>query len=145
MSVLHHSFYIQIFHTHKHCFSVYDFRSDSTSTVTGERERRAGFDKITEGIDIDRPMTSKERGYLRGFLSSDFWKDFKSTIYRTSKKSDRTPDESAAAREAIAEAAGAIQRGSTIRQLEELYDQYMDQNDPEFDIFGVMEEWKELM
>ena len=124
--------------------TVYDFRSDKTSTVTGERERRAGFDKIMEHIDSDEALTGKERGQLRGFLGSDFWKDFKSTIYKTGNKKDRTPDESQSARDAIAEAASAIQKGATVRQLEDLYDQFKTQNDPNYDIFGVIDTWKEL-
>ena len=128
----------------KNLETVYDFRHDATSTVTGEKERRAGFDQIMDTIDETAELDSKERGYLRGFLGSDFWKDFKSTIYRTSKKSKRTPDESADARAAIAEAADAIRKGATIRQLEDLYEQFKNQQDSDVDIFGVMREWRAL-
>lgn len=117
-----------------------EFRGDRTSTVTGERERRAGFDKQMDEISPAGDLTGRQRGYLRGFLGSDFWKDFKSTIYRTTKKSSRTPDESAEARSAIAEAAAAIQRGATIAELENLYENFKTQ--AEGDIFGVMREWK---
>lgn len=123
---------------------VYDFRHDKTSTVTGEKERRAGFDKQIKELEIERPMTKKERGYMRGFLGSDFWKDFKSTIYRTGSKKDRTPDESSDARKAIAEAADAIKRGASISQLEDLYEQFKTQQDPEIDIYEVMESWYEF-
>lgn len=127
----------------KNLETVYDFRNDNTSTVIGERERRAGFDTevyqpIIEGLNI------KERGYMRGFLGSDFWKDFKSTIYKTTKKSRKTADEKASARNVLSEASEILQKGKTVKQLEELYDKFKMQNDPKVDIFGVMREWKRL-
>ncbi len=119
---------------------VNEFLNNPTSTISYESERRAG---LTDMEDIiPDTFTKKEKNAFRRFLGSDAWKEYKSTIYI--RKNQKTPAESAKARQVLRGAAAAIERGASVRDLNDLYEQYAEQTDPDYSIFDVFEEWEEF-
>lgn len=122
---------------------VSDFLNNPQSTLTYERERRAGFEKMEDIFPEDFGGT--ERKSLRDFLSSEAWQEFKSTIY-IHRKGRVTEAESEEARAAIAGAADAISRGASVNDLKRLYEKYREQvsEGEDASIFDVFEEWEEF-
>lgn len=119
---------------------VNEFLNNPTSTITYESDRRAGILDM-EGI-IPDSFTRKDKNTFRRFLASDAWKEYKSTIYI--RKNQKSPAESAKARQVLRGAAAAIERGASIRDLNDLYEQYADRTDQDYSIFDVFEEWEEF-
>ena len=119
---------------------VNEFLNNPTSTVSYESERRAGLTDM-EYI-IPDSFTRKDKNTFRRFLSSDAWKEYKSTIYI--RKNQKSSSESAKARQVLRGAAAAIERGATIRDLNDLYEQYAERTDQDYSIFDVFEEWEEF-
>ena len=119
---------------------VNEFLNNPTSTVSYESERRAGLTDMDDIIPDS--FTKKDKRTFQRFLASDAWKEYKSTIYV--RKNEKSPSESAKARQVLRGAAAAIERGASVRDLNNLYEQYADQTDPDYSIFDVFEEWEEF-
>lgn len=127
---------------------VNEFLNDPTSTVSYESERRAGFENMESIIPDD--FSQKERRSFLRFLRSDAWKEYKATIY--TRKNEKSPSESAKARQVLRGATAAIERGASVRDLNNLYEQYSKRTDPEYakrlspdySIYDVFEEWEEF-
>lgn len=119
---------------------VNEFLNDPTSTITYESERRAGLMDMEDIIPDS--FSRKDKNAFKRFLASDAWKEYKSTIYV--RKNQKTEAESAKARQALRGAAAAIERGASIRDLNDLYEQYSERTDEDYSIFDVFEEWEEF-
>ena len=121
---------------------VNEFLNNPTSTVTYESDRRAGLMNMETIIPDD--FSRKDKNTFKRFLKSDAWKEFKSTIYVHEKKQDKTPQESEKARRILSGAAAAIERGASIRDLKDLYEQYSKRTNKDYSIFDVFEDWEEF-
>lgn len=119
---------------------VNEFLNDPTSTITYESERRAGLTNMEDIIPDS--FSRKDKNAFKRFLASDAWNEYKSTIYV--RKNQKTEAESAKARQALRGAAAAIERGASIRDLNDLYEQYSERTDEDYSIFDVFEEWEEF-
>lgn len=120
---------------------VNEFLNNPTSRIGYESNRRAG---LLNYDDLLPDGWTKNRTF-RKFLESDAWEEYKKTIYIHESKKDKTAAESAKARQVIRGITGAIQKGASVKELEQLYEDYKNRTEGGAkDIYSVFEQWESL-
>lgn len=132
---------IDIDNLHEQLTEIRIFLADQTSTVSGEKRRRAeqSFKTMTSGkkpyieipseIKIPASWTGTANEYFQdrflAFLEDDYWKDIKKLLY--------SPDTNI-----LAEAGEAIAGGASIKDLNKAFRDYLK---GEVSIFEVWDNW----
>lgn len=111
---------------------LHQFLNDNSSTISGEKQRRAGIESLIEEGKLSPDLTEAQKNRYASFMASDAWQEYKQRV-------GSPPD-------TVAKVEDAILSGATLKQFENLLQDYLEREltgelEPDEDIFTVWENW----